>query len=273
MKLTMLGTGHALVTKCYNTCFIITEEMGKTAGEEQCFLVDAGGGNMILTRLEQAGIDWRSVRDIFVTHNHVDHVVGMIWMLRIFCQSMSHGTFDEEVRIYAHAELIGVIRQMALLLLQEKEAKFIDDKVLLIPVEDGEEKEILGHRVRFFDIGSTNRKQFGFTMDLNETGRLTCLGDEPYHACTEQYVKGSTWLMHEAFCMYAEREIFDPYPKHHSTVMDACRLAEMMKVKNLILYHTEDTHIEDRKQLYYSEGAEYYSGNLFVPDDLDEINL
>ena len=36
MKLTMLGTGHATVTKCYNTCFALTEG-------GQHFLVDAGG--------------------------------------------------------------------------------------------------------------------------------------------------------------------------------------------------------------------------------------
>ena len=38
MKLTMLGTGNALVTECYNTCFLM-EEQG------QLFLVDGGGGN------------------------------------------------------------------------------------------------------------------------------------------------------------------------------------------------------------------------------------
>ena len=36
MKITMLGTGHAVVTKCYNTCFTM-EENGAY------FLVDAGG--------------------------------------------------------------------------------------------------------------------------------------------------------------------------------------------------------------------------------------
>ena len=36
MKLTMLGTGNAAVTACYNTCFVL-EEMG------QYFLVDGGG--------------------------------------------------------------------------------------------------------------------------------------------------------------------------------------------------------------------------------------
>lgn len=36
---TILGTGNALATKCYNTCFVIHTE-GKTA-----LMVDAGGGN------------------------------------------------------------------------------------------------------------------------------------------------------------------------------------------------------------------------------------
>ena len=35
MELTMLGTGNALVTECYNTCFTIREN-------EDYFLVDGG---------------------------------------------------------------------------------------------------------------------------------------------------------------------------------------------------------------------------------------
>ena len=36
-ELIMLGTGSALVTRCYNTCFALREK-------EDYFLVDAGGG-------------------------------------------------------------------------------------------------------------------------------------------------------------------------------------------------------------------------------------
>ena len=46
MKITMLGTGHATVTNCYNTCFTISEN-------DKHFLVDAGGGNGILKQLEE----------------------------------------------------------------------------------------------------------------------------------------------------------------------------------------------------------------------------
>ena len=28
MKLTLLGTGNALVTECYNTCFVLSENDG-----------------------------------------------------------------------------------------------------------------------------------------------------------------------------------------------------------------------------------------------------
>lgn len=48
MRLMMLGTGHALATKCYNACFALQDDaMGKAPG--RTFLVDAGGGNGILT--------------------------------------------------------------------------------------------------------------------------------------------------------------------------------------------------------------------------------
>lgn len=41
--ITMLGTGNALVSSCYNTCFILH------AADGSMLLVDAGGGNGILT--------------------------------------------------------------------------------------------------------------------------------------------------------------------------------------------------------------------------------
>lgn len=53
--------------------------------------------------------------------------------------------------------------------------------------------------------------------------------------------------MHEAFCLSSQADIFNPYEKHHSTVKDAAELAQRLNVKNLILYHTEDENILNRK--------------------------
>ena len=60
---------------------------------------------------------------------------------------------------------------------------------------------------------------------------------------------------------------------HADTVMDAAKLAQELHVPNLVLWHTEDTYYENRKELYTAEGKEYYTGNLFVPYDLETIDL
>ena len=149
----------------------------------------------------------------------------------------------------------------------------IGERIFIHPVEDNEERDILGYHVTFFDIHSTKAKQFGFCMEYAEGKKLTCCGDEPYNECEQKYAKNSTWLLHEAFCLFSQADKFKPYEKHHSTVKDACELAQKLEAENLILYHTEDKNIEHRQELYLEEGKAYYDGNLFVPDDLDVIEL
>ena len=61
--------------------------------------------------------------------------------------------------------------------------------------------------------------------------------------------------------------------KHHSTVKEACELAESLSIPNLVLWHTEDKNLSHRKELYTAEGKEYYHGNLLVPDDGEIIKL
>ncbi len=271
MKLTMLGTGNAVVTECYNTCFVLEDETRPQ--EDRYFLVDGGGGNGLLHQLKAAGINWKDIRVMFLTHRHLDHLMGMIWMLRMVLQNMQRGKYEGEATIYGHDEVIALLREMAEKLLTEKECAFLDSRLHLVEVKDGESKEILGRTVTFFDIGSTKAKQFGFTMEYEDGKKLTCCGDEPYNECEREYAEGSEWLLHEAFCLYGQADIFEPYKKHHSTVMDAAKLAEGLQVPNLILYHTEDRNILNRRELYTAEGRVYYSGNLVIPEDLDVIEL
>ena len=266
MKLTMLGTGNALVTECYNTCFLLEDD-------QQLFLVDGGGGNAVLHQIRHGGYDWMDIRHIFVTHKHIDHLLGIIWMVRMICQFMDHGEYKGDAWIYSHGEVLALIRDMASRLLREKEAAFIDDRLHLVEVTDGETREIIGHETTFFDIQSTKAKQFGFRMDIGNGEMLTCCGDEPLVPAVERYALGSKWMLHEAFCLYSQVDIFDPYEKHHSTVKDACVLAERLGVKNLLLYHTEDQNLSNRKELYSQEGMRYFHGSLWIPDDLERMDI
>ena len=58
MKLTMLGTGNALVTECYNTCFVLSD------GNDH-FMVDGGGGMTVLHQLKYAELSTWLLRDAF----------------------------------------------------------------------------------------------------------------------------------------------------------------------------------------------------------------
>ncbi len=115
-------------------------------------------------------------------------------------------------------------------------------------LSDGKQFKAGGFTMQCFDIHSTKEYQFGFTALLPDGQRLCCLGDEPFSPLCRQYVEGADWLMSEAFCLYEDRDRFLPYEKHHSTVLDAARLAEELNVKNLILYHTEYRTLDTRRQ-------------------------
>lgn len=262
MKLILLGTGNAMVVNCYNTCFALREG-------DSTFLVDAGGGNGILKQLREADIPPVSVCDIFVTHKHIDHLLGVFWVIRLLCEAMQKGVHTGDVRVYGHDEVIGILSAMAPVLLKKKSAELLGSRIRFIPVEDGQTAYILNRKVSFFDIHSTKAKQFGFSMQLDGGRKLTCCGDEPYSELNRCYAEHSDWLLHEAFCLHSEADRFHPYEKNHSTVADACRIAQELGVSNLILYHTEDSNIPERKVRYCAEGKALFSGNLYVPLDLE----
>ncbi len=98
-QLIVLGTGNAQAIHCYNTCYAMKK------GEEY-FLVDAGGGNGILSQLDKASIPLEKIHHIFVTHAHNDHILGMVWMIRMIATSMNKGTYDGTLTIYCHEELL-----------------------------------------------------------------------------------------------------------------------------------------------------------------------
>lgn len=264
--LIMLGTGHATVTRCYNTCFAIQKE-------QEYFLVDTGGGNGILTQLEKAEIPLNQIHNIFISHEHTDHLLGLVWLIRMTATWMKKDKYQGNLDIYCHEGLVDTIMTIARLTIQPKFFQMIGERIFIHAVQDKEVKQIFGYEITFFDIGSEKARQFGFTMRLDNGKKFTFLGDEPYRECEYEYAVDADWFLHEAFCLYEEREIHKPYEKFHTTVKEACEYAARLNARNVILYHTEDRKLEKRKQLYTAEGKQYYQGKLLVPDDLERIEL
>jgi len=276
MELVMLGTGDACVTKCFNTCFALSN------GNEY-FLVDGGGGNGILNVLEANKISFLDIHDMFISHAHPDHLFGCLWVIRMIGQKICSGDYQGNLNIYCHKELCEVVLSICDMILMEKILKQFGNRIILHEINDGQELEILGKKVCFFDVLSKKKKQFGFIMEYEARKRLVFCGDEPLRRNVSVWNDGSNkeqigvmncqWLLHEAFCLYSERDVFKPYEKSHSTVREACEMAQQIHAENVILYHTEDSHIEERKELYSTEGQMFYFGNLLIPYDSERFIL
>ena len=295
-QITMLGTGNATVSQIYNTCFLLQTP-------SSMMLVDAGGGNGILSQLKKAGVQISDIHHLFVTHAHTDHVLGVIWVIRMVAQCKG---YEGLLHVYGNDKVMKVIKTIIDMILAKKQLAKVAERVVFHQLEDGDCFEVGDMKLECFDIQSTKEKQFGFRAELPGTSEdnvsednaasdyvsedkaasdkaasenhakplvLACLGDEPYNEQNRRYIEGADWMMCEAFCLYADRDTFKPYEKCHSTALDAGKLAAQLDIKNLILYHTEEMTIDTRKQTYTQEAAQFFKGRIVVPDDLEEIGI
>lgn len=268
-QITMLGTGNATVSQIYNTCFVLQTP-------STLMLVDAGGGNGILAQLKKINVQISDIHHLFVTHAHTDHVLGGIWVIRMVAQCKG---YEGLLHVYGNDKVIKVIKTIIDMILAKKQLAKVAERVVFHQLEDGDCFEVGDMKLECFDIQSTKEKQFGFRAELPSSDEsdkplvLACLGDEPYNEQNRRYIVGADWMMCEAFCLYADRDTFKPYEKCHSTALDVGKLAEELGVKNLILYHTEEKTLANRKENYTREAAENFKGRIFVPDDLEVIEL
>ncbi len=259
----MLGTGNATVVRCYNTCFVL-----ETAATK--LLVDAGGGNGILAQLKKAEIPVSDIHHLFITHAHTDHILGVIWVVRMVAQCKG---YEGRLHVYGHDKAVNVVKTIIGMVLAKKQLAKVGERVVFHELKDGDAFDVGDMKLTCFDIHSTKEKQFGFRAELPNNIVVACLGDEPYNPLNRPYVERADWLLCEAFCLYSDREEFKPYEKNHSTALDAGKLAAELGVKNLLLYHTEEKTLETRRENYTREAAVNFAGKIVVPDDMEVVGL
>jgi ribonuclease BN (tRNA processing enzyme) len=76
------------------------------------YLIDAGDG--VTRRLVQAGIDFRKVDHIFITHNHNDHMAGLATLLDSEWQFMRRSPINVYGPLGTEAVVKGAIQYMAI---------------------------------------------------------------------------------------------------------------------------------------------------------------
>ena len=265
-ELIMIGTGSAFPKHSYNSCFAIRSE-------SFLLLVDAGGGNGIFAALQKAGIAVADIHHLFTTHVHTDHVFGAIWLIRKVVNMAKESLYSGKLNIYGNKSVLNTIWQICQLTFLNADYDKMADCIKFVEVCNDDIFQIQNVSFKCFDVGSANVEQTGFRMTLARGKEIVCLGDESLTLRNAQNAANCNILICGAFCRYADKEIYQPYEKHHSTVRDVAVLAERFNIRNLVLIHCEDDDVAHRQELYQDEAAAYYSGKVTVPTDGERLPL
>lgn len=267
-KIKVLGTGGAMVEKIANTSFVLEND------KQEKLLVDTMGGNAILSQLEKANIDLGEIHDIFISHKHTDHILGILWIIRkLEFKYIRQGKYEGNMTIYCHKELEKVIRGLCELTLKQRFIDLLDTRIIFKIVEDKEEIDVIGYKMKVLDIHARGCLQYGFKTTLENGKTLAFLGDETLNEAVYDELREIDYLCHESYCLDAEADIYTPYKFNHGTAKSAAVIAEELNVKNLILWHTNDDDIETRTQKHKTEAEKYFTGTVIVPEDLETIEL
>lgn len=264
-KITMLGTGNGGTMDLYNTCFTIQNE-------QSIFLIDTGGSIEIIKKLKQSGIKLDEIKNIFISHSHTDHILGLIWMFKKISRMAMHGEIKEKINIFCNNVVYKAIKGVSNYILPPVLMQSIYSITNFVELNNCDKYIINGIDYEFFDILAKGTKQFGFECNL-DGNRFIFLGDETLNPLLYERIQGADYVTHEAFCLDKEETIFHAYEKNHSTALSAAKTMNELNVKNLILYHTEESHGNDRKRLYTEEAQSAFNGNVIVPEDLEVIQL
>ncbi len=232
---------------------------------ESNLLLDCGGGHDIIGQFHKAGKKPEDIKNIFISHYDSDHILGFVPLARVFSKfPAGHAKVNVFCSIQVKPAIDSLFQFVANMHI-EKAKKFLN----FVIISDRSVQEADGLKLTFFDVKSNKSPEFGCVVSFPSGKKLSFLGDEPLRDHYLEVVENSDVLIHEAFCLDSEKEIFQPHEKNHGTVREAAENASKAKAGLLVLFHMEDKTLKTRKQKYLEEAKEHFKGNIFVPMDLD----
>lgn len=168
IRLHVLGSGHAMVTKCFNSCFLLEDE-------NDILLIDCGGGNEILRRLLESKVPLNSIHQIFISHKHCDHVLGAFWVIRAIAVEILQNKYQGKLSIFCDSATEVFLRNGCLSMFGSVINNLIDDKILFKDIDL--ESPQIGTSFCSYITGS-RLLQHGFVCTLSNGKKLVFSGDE-----------------------------------------------------------------------------------------------
>ena len=255
-RLTFLGTGDALNGERAQSGLALPLSGGET------MLIDTSSGTVLLGRLEAVGIPLESVRHLFLSHRHFDHVGGFAPLLATLASLP-----EASLLVYAAPDTLRALR------------KLLD---LTLPGAEGWLGARLGWRELIpgkpTEVGETEVTPFSLDHGLEcvgfriaQPGAVAALSiDTRPTSEIAEHASGADLLVHDAYGPRSAAE--QAHAMGHSTATEAGETARAAGVRRLVLTHLRSSRFVDPAALA-AEAETVFGGPVSAAQDLETIEF
>ena len=255
-RLTFLGTGDALNGERAQSGLVLPLSGGET------MLIDTSSGTVLLGRLEAVGIPLESVRHLFLSHRHFDHVGGFAPLLATLASLP-----EASLVVHAAPDTLRALR------------KLLD---LTLPGAEGWLGARLGWRELIpgkpTEVGETEVTPFSLDHGLEcvgfriaQPGAVAALSiDTRPTSEIAEHASGADLLVHDAYGPRSAAE--QAHAMGHSTATEAGETARAAGVRRLVLTHLRSSRFVDPAALA-AEAETVFGGPVSAAQDLETIEF
>jgi ribonuclease BN (tRNA processing enzyme) len=255
-RVILLGTGDPLNEERAQSCLAVPLAAGET------MLVDASSGTVLLRQLATAGIALESVRNLFVTHRHFDHVGGLAPLLIALA-----AVPDASLTVHAAPATLGSLRELLALTIPGVEG-WLGKRLSWSELTPGQPVQASDAMVTPFEINH-GIECVGLRVDQNGSTAAFAVDTRPC-ANVVRYAKRADLLVHEAYG--PESSAKQAHDFGHSTAAEAGRVASEAGVGRLVLTHLRASRHTAPEELT-SEAAHAFGGPVIAARDLDAFDF
>jgi ribonuclease Z len=255
-RMTFLGTGDSLNGERAQASLALPLSADET------MLIDTSSGTVLLGRLEAAGIPLESVRHLFLSHRHFDHVGGFAPLLATLASLP-----EASLLVHAAPDTLRALRNLLDLTLPGAEG-WLGDRLGWRELVPGKPTEVGGAEVTPFSLDH-GLECVGFRVAQAGAAAVFSVDTRPTREIIEN-ASGADLLVHDAYGPKDAAE--QSHAMGHSTATDAGEAARAAGVRRLVLTHLRSSRFVDPGALT-AEAETAFGGPVSAAEDLDTVEF
>ena len=255
-RVIFLGTGDSLNGERAQTSLALP------LPNDETMLIDASSGTVLLGRLEAAGIPLESVRHLFLSHRHFDHVGGFAPLIASLAALP-----EASLLVHAAPDTLVALRDLLDSTLPGAQG-WLGKRLGWRELIPGKPTKVGGAEVTPFPLDH-GFECVGFRVARAGAVAVFAVDTRPTQEIVEN-ARGANLLVHDAYGPQSSAE--QAHAMGHSTATEAGEAAHAAGVKRLVLTHLRSSRFVDPGALA-AEAEAAFKEPVRAAKDLDTVEF